>query len=106
MEGVGHKCSNDKGLTHEGPYHVEEAQFVNGNRSFNFKPNNNLPTHYTLALRNHEKFSYGGGMQQVPRPMQNFNIIMLHLVSKDSNKAVRVQTIKDKGDPSPLRIKC
>ena len=42
-----HKIITDKGLAHEGPYHVEKAQFVGGNISFNFKPNNNLPTHYT-----------------------------------------------------------
>ena len=35
----------DEGLAHEGPYQVEEAQFVSGNISYNFKlPNNNLPT--------------------------------------------------------------
>ena len=55
---------NDKGLTHDGPYHVEEFQFVNGNRSYNFKPNTNFLTHYTLALRNHENFSYGPAVQQ------------------------------------------
>ena len=26
-------------------------------------PDNNLPNQYTLTLRNHEKMSYGGGMQ-------------------------------------------
>ena len=31
-----------------------------GNRSYNFKPNNNFPTHYSSALRKHENFSYGG----------------------------------------------
>ena len=45
LEGGEHKCITDEGLTHEGPYQVEEAQFVSGNRSYNFKPNNNLPTH-------------------------------------------------------------
>ena len=55
------KSSAEKGLAHEGPYQVKEAQFLNANRSYNFKPNLNLPTHYTLALRNHENFSYGGG---------------------------------------------
>ena len=43
------KVLNDEGLANDGPYHVEEIQFVNGNRSYNFKPNANLPTHYTLA---------------------------------------------------------
>ena len=58
MEGVEHKCIANEGLAHEGPYHVEEAQYINGNKSYNFKPNNNLPTHYTPALRNHENFYY------------------------------------------------
>ena len=72
VEGAGQKYSTKEGLAHEGLYQIEEAQFVNGNRSYNFKPNNNLPTHYTPTLRNHEKFSYGGGMQQGSRPTQNF----------------------------------
>ena len=55
----------------EGPYQMEEAQFVSGNRSYNFNPNKNLPTHYTLVLRNHENFSYGSGVQHGPRPVQN-----------------------------------
>ena len=37
---------------------MKEAQYVNGNTSYNFKPNNNVPTYYTPALRNHENFSY------------------------------------------------
>ena len=61
MEGNEQKGITDEGLAHEGTYQVEEAQFMRGNKSYNFKPNNNLPTHYTLALRNHENFSYGGG---------------------------------------------
>ena len=66
------KSSSEEGLALEGPYQVEEAQFINGNRSYNFKRNINFPNHYTLALRNHENFSYGGGAQQGPRPVQNF----------------------------------
>ena len=72
VEDAGQKYAVDEGLSHEGPYQVEEAWFVNRNRSYNFKPNNNLPTHYTPALRNHVNFSYGGGMQQGQRPIQNF----------------------------------
>ena len=66
------KSSAEKGLAHEGPYLVEEAQFLNANRSYSFKSNLNLSTHYTLALRKHENFSYGGRAQQCPRPVQNF----------------------------------
>ena len=72
VEGDGKKYDTYEGLDHEGPYQVEKAQFVHGNRSYNFNPNNNLPTHYTLTLRNHENFSHGGGMQQGSRPVQNF----------------------------------
>ena len=54
--------SEQKSISHKGPYSVEEAHYVNGSRSFNFKPNNNLPTHYTPVLRNHENFSYGNGV--------------------------------------------
>ena len=55
------------------PYQVEEAQYLNANRSYTFKPNPNLPTHYTPILRNHESFSYGGGAQQGPRRGQNYH---------------------------------
>ena len=72
INGNEQKSSADEGSAHEDPYQVEEAQFLNANRSYNFKPNLNLPTHYTLALRNHENFSHGGGAQQGPRLVQNF----------------------------------
>ena len=99
------KSSAEDGLAHEGPYHIGEAQFVNGNRSYNFNPNLNLPTHYTPALRNHENFSYGGRAQQGPSRI--FNNSMLHKGSKDSSsKGVREQKIQGKGDLNPLNIKC
>ena len=60
--------SAKEGSNHEGPYQVEEAQYLNANKSYTFKPNLNLPTHYTPALKNHENFSYGGGAQQGQRP--------------------------------------
>ena len=50
-------------LVGEEPYIVEEAKYMNEQRSYHFKPNPNLPTHYTPTLRNHENFSYGGGAQ-------------------------------------------
>ena len=49
-----------KGLVGEEPYQVEETKYMNEQRSYHFKPNPNLPTHYTPALRNHENFSYSG----------------------------------------------
>ena len=61
-----------KGLVDEEPYQVEETKYMNEQRSYHFKPNPNLTTHYKPALRNHENFSYGGGAQQGPRPGQNY----------------------------------
>ena len=58
------KVLNDEGIAQDGPYQQEEVHFINGNRSYNFKPNTNLPTNYTLALRKHENFSYRLAAQQ------------------------------------------
>ena len=51
--------NNAEGPVKEEPYQVEETKYMNEQRSYHFKPNPNSPTHYTPALRNHEKFSYG-----------------------------------------------
>ena len=48
-----------EGYEEEEPYQFEEAQYLNANKSYTFKPNPNLPTHYSVVLRNHENFSYG-----------------------------------------------
>ena len=61
-----------EGLVEEEPYQVVETKFMNEQRSYHFKPNPNLPTHYTTALRNHESFLFCGGAQQSPRPGQNY----------------------------------
>ena len=53
--------SAKEGSNHVRPDQVEEAQYLNANRSYTFKPNLNLPTHNTPALRNHENFSYREG---------------------------------------------
>ena len=68
-----------EGLVDEEPYQVEETKYMNEQRSYHFKPNPNLPTHYTPALRNHENFSYGGGAQQGPKPGQNYQQAYAHL---------------------------
>ena len=52
-------------------YDAEEVKYLGEQRSYHFKPNTNLPTHYHPALRNHENFSYGGGASQGPRHGQN-----------------------------------
>ena len=66
------RVNNAEGRAAEGLYVVEEANYLNEQRAYHFKPNPNLPTQYTPALRNNENFSYGGGAQQVPRHGQNF----------------------------------
>ena len=55
----------------EDSYGVEEVKYMNEPRNYHFKPNPNLPTHYSLTLRNHENFSYGGGAAQGLRHGQN-----------------------------------
>ena len=39
------------------PLQIEDANYVN-KKSYTFRPNNNLPSHYHPGLRNHENFSY------------------------------------------------
>ena len=56
-----------EGYEEEEPYQVEETKYMNEQRSYHFKPNPNLPTHYSPALKNHESFSYGGKAQQGTR---------------------------------------
>ena len=46
----GRRKSAEEGPNHEGSYQVEEAQYLNANMSYTFKPNPNLPTHYTPSL--------------------------------------------------------
>ena len=60
--------SSAEGPVEEKHYQVEETKCMSEQRSYHFKPNPNLPTYYTLAPRNHENFSYGGGAQQGPKP--------------------------------------
>ena len=57
--------------TEEDSYGAEEVKYMNEPRNYHLKPNPNLPTHYSLALRNHENFSYGGGALQGLRHGQN-----------------------------------
>ena len=57
--------------TKEYSYGADEVKYVNEPRSYHFKPNPNMPTHYNPALRNHENFSSGGGALQGSRHRQN-----------------------------------
>ena len=55
--------SSTEGPAEEEPYQVEETKYMSEQRSYHFKPNPNLPIHYTPALRNHKNISDGGGAQ-------------------------------------------
>ena len=80
---------------------------MNEKRSYHFKPNPNLPTHYTPALRNHENFSYGGGAQQGPRPGQNYHKLMLSPGSKNnSSRGTIEESIMARKGLNPLKIRC
>ena len=57
--------------TEEDSYGAEEVKYMNEQRSYHFKPNPNLPTHYNPVLRNHKNFSYGGGALHGPRQGQH-----------------------------------
>ena len=47
---------------------TEQCQFVN-NRNYNFRPNNNLPTHFYMSLRNHKNFSYANPRNALQPPL-------------------------------------
>ena len=64
--------NSTEGYEEEEPYQVEEAQYLNASKSYTFKPNPYLPTHYNPALRNHESFLYGRGAQQGPKHGQGY----------------------------------
>ena len=55
----------------EDSYGDDEVKYVNEPRNYHFKPNPNPPTHYSLALRNHDNFSYGVGALQGTRHGHN-----------------------------------
>ena len=98
--------SAEEGLTYEGPYQVEEAQYLNVNRSYNFKPNLNLP----IITHQHSGTMRISHMEEEDSKVKDlgkiFNNIMLHLGSNNKNKEVREQKIRDKGDLLPLKNRC
>ena len=65
----------DQEVAQEGALQLEECNYLNEARSYHFKPNPNLLTHYAPALRYHENLSYGRGTHQGQglRPNQHNN---------------------------------
>ena len=92
----------------EDSYGAEEVNYVNEPRNYPFKPNPNLPTHYSPALRNHENFSYGGEALKAQGMDRILNKdISSHLVSSSSIKRVKAEmTIRVKGGLNHLKNKC
>ena len=76
---------SDKVPTEEDSYGVEEVKYMNEPRSYHFKPNPNLPTHYNPTLRNHENFSYGGGTSQVSGQESSSELEKIPLYGKRRN---------------------
>ena len=98
------------GYEEEELYQVEEVQYLNANKSYTFKPNPNLPTHYSPSLRNHESFSYGGKAQQGTRYEQTTIRLILSLGfssnNNNSSKGKTEESIKGRKELKPLKIKC
>ena len=96
-----------EGLVGEEPYQVEETKYMNEQRSYHFKPNPNLQTHYTPALRNHENFSYGGGAQWALDLNRITSKLMLCLGSKNnSSRGTIEEIIRVRKGLNHLKIRC
>ena len=105
----GRRKSAEEGPNHKGSYQVEEAWYLNANRSYTFKPNPKLPTHYTPALKNHENFSYGGVVHQSQRHGKNMQQYHASLGSNNNNinnKQDKDQIIRGRGEFISLKTKC
>ena len=63
----------NKKVAQEEAYQLEEYNYLNEGRSYHFKQNPNLLTHYTPALRYHENLSYGRGARQGQGPRPNLH---------------------------------
>ena len=98
---------SDEELVGEEPYQVKETKYMNEQRSYHFKPNPNLPTHYTPTLRNHENFSYGVGAQQGPRLGQNYQQAYAQpKFQNNSSRRTVEEIIRVKKGLNPLNIRC
>ena len=95
---------NDEGLAHDDHYDVEEVHYVNGNRSYNFKPTQIFqPT--THQLQGTMRISHMDLQYSKDKDLcRIINNSMVNLVSKDSsNKTTRELRIRAKEGPILLR---
>ena len=87
---------------------VEEVKYVNEPRNYHFKPNPNLPTHYSLAPRNHENSHMMEGQHKAQGMDRIRNRdISNHQGSSSNIKGVKAgMTIRVIGGPNHLKNKC
>ena len=88
-------------------YQVKETKYMSEQRSYHFKPNSNLPTHYTPALRNHENFSYGEEHSKAPDLDRITIRLMLNTCSTNSNsRGTLEENIRVRKRLNHLKIRC
>ena len=100
-----------EGYEEEEPYQVEEAQYLNANKSYTFKPNPNLPTHYSPALM--KAFHMVGEHNRVlnmDRTTIKFILILGSNSNNNNNNNNKIGTaeesIKGRKEIKPLKIRC
>ena len=79
-----------EGSFDEDPYQVEEANYLNEQRSYHFKPNPNFPTHYTPALRGHETSHMVEDHHRAQDKGRVFIKDIIHQGSNSNNKKERI----------------
>ena len=89
-------------------YDAEEVKYLGEQRNYHFKPNTNLPTNYHPALRNHEKFSYGGGASKAQGKDKTLHrVIKSYLGSSSSSKEMNKEmNIRVREGPKLLKNRC
>ena len=100
VEGSEEKSITDEGLVHEGPYQVEEAQFVGGKKlQFQAQEQSSNLLHTSIEEpMEHSK------AKDLCKTMNNS---MLHMGYRDNNsRSARELRIKTKGGSSLLRSRC
>ena len=103
------KRSNaEEGLAHERAYQVEDAHYLNGNRSYNI----NLTSTYQLFTHQHSGTIKISHMEEEHSKVKDLGRIINSLMpplgsnNNNSSKEVREQKIRHKGDLLPLKSRC
>ena len=99
------RVNNAEGRAEEGSYAVEEANYLNEQRAYHFKPNPNLPTHYTPAgtMRISVMVEEHNTSQEMGKI---FSRGMLHQGSSSSNRERAEMNIRVKKGLGPLKTRC